>query len=45
MFATLPPSVLGGVSERLVERRQDIGLAMALTIAASAAIFVFLVAL
>jgi hypothetical protein len=44
VFATLPPSVLGSVSERLVER-QDIGLAMALTIAASAAIFVFLVAL
>ena len=44
-FATLPPSILGGVSERLVERRKDIGLAMALMIAASAAIFVFLLAL
>jgi hypothetical protein len=43
-FATVPASVLSGISVRLVDRRQDIGLAMALTIAVTAAIFVIFVA-
>jgi hypothetical protein len=43
-FATVPASVLSGISVRLVDRRQDIGLAVALTLAVSAAIFVFIVA-
>jgi hypothetical protein len=43
-FATVPASVLSGISVRLVDRRQDIGLALALTLAVSAAIFVFVVA-
>jgi hypothetical protein len=43
-FATVPASLLSGISVRLVDRRQDIGLAMALTIAITAAIFVLFVA-
>ena len=43
-FATVPASVLARVSAPFAEHRQDIGLAMALTIAASAAIFVVVVA-
>jgi hypothetical protein len=43
-FATVPASVLSGISMRLVDRRQDIGLALALTLAVSAAIFVIVVA-
>jgi hypothetical protein len=43
-FATVPASVLNGISVRLVDRRQDIGLALALTLALSAAILVIVVA-
>ncbi len=43
-FATIPASVLSGLSEQLVERRQDIGLALAVTLATCAAILVFLMA-
>jgi hypothetical protein len=43
-FATVPASVLSGISARLVDHHQDIGLAVALTLAVSAAIFVFVVA-
>jgi hypothetical protein len=43
VFATIPARTLSAISMRLVERRQDIGLAMALTLAASAAIFIILV--
>lgn len=42
-FATVPASVLARVSAPFAEHRQDIGLALALTIAASAAIFVVVV--
>lgn len=42
-LATIPASVLSGISVHLVERRQDIGLVLA-GISTSAAIFVILVA-
>jgi hypothetical protein len=42
-FALLPARTLGAVSGLLVERRADIGLAMALTLALGAAAFVVLV--
>jgi hypothetical protein len=43
-FAVIPASVLSRISVRLVERRQDIGLAMAVTLAATGAILVIAVA-
>ena len=43
VFATIPARVLNAVSARLAERRQDIGLAMAVGLAASAAVFIVLV--
>jgi hypothetical protein len=43
VFATLPARLLHAVSTRLVERRQDIGLAMALALAASATVFIIVV--
>ena len=42
-FALIPARALGAVSGRLVERRADIGLAYALTLALGAAAFVVLV--
>jgi hypothetical protein len=56
-FATVPASILNGISVRLADRRQDIGregerllgvdvrLALALTLALSAAILVIVVAM
>jgi hypothetical protein len=44
VFATLPASTLSGISEQLVERRQDIGLAVAATLAGSAALFLIVMA-
>jgi hypothetical protein len=44
LYATLPTSVLSGVSDRLVDRRQDIGLAVAATLAGSAALFLIVMA-
>jgi hypothetical protein len=43
VFATIPARVLNAVSARLAERRQDIGLAMAVGLAASAALFIVIV--
>ena len=43
-LATIPASMLTRISVRLAERRQDIGVAMAATLAASAAIFIIVVA-
>jgi hypothetical protein len=42
-FATIPANVLSGISVRLVERRQDIGLVLA-GISASAAMYVIFMA-
>lgn len=43
VFAAIPGHTLAALSVRLVERRSDIGLAMALTVALAAAVFVVLV--
>ena len=43
VFATIPARVLNAVSARLAARRQDIGLAMAVGLAASAAVFIVIV--
>jgi hypothetical protein len=43
VFAAVPARTLGALSAQLVERRSDIGLAMALTVALAAAVFVVLV--
>ena len=43
-LATMPASALSRVSEGLAERRQDVGFAVAATLATSAAIFVLVMA-
>jgi len=43
VLATIPARTLSAISVRLVERREDIGLAIALTMAASGAVFIILV--